>query len=258
MKKKKYSPKISIIMVVFNEEKTLIKSIQSILSQNFKKYELLIYDNNSSDKTKYFLRKISNNNEKIKVFFSKKNLGLTEGLNFLLKKTKSDVIARLDGDDFWNANKLRLQFNFFKNSKRNFVGTNSYYFKNNKVLSSSNLPLTNREIRKKIIYTNPFIHSSIMFNKRYFSEYDTKYIKCQDYDAWLKLSKNKNLEFKNISRRLTYHNLSNRLHFLTIINDLKIRFRHLKNLNFINFISSTLYILYSIIILLIKFLINKK
>ena len=59
-------------MVVFNEEKTLIKSIQSILSQNFKKYELLIYDNNSSDKTKYFLRKISNNNEKIKVFFSKK------------------------------------------------------------------------------------------------------------------------------------------------------------------------------------------
>ena len=56
-------------MVVFNEEKTLIKSIQSILSQNFKKYELLIYDNNSSDKTKYFLRKISNNNEKIKVFF---------------------------------------------------------------------------------------------------------------------------------------------------------------------------------------------
>ena len=97
-----------------------------------------------------------------------------------------------------------------------------------------------------------------MFNKRYFSEYDTKYIKCQDYDAWLKLSKNENLEFKNISRRLTYHNLSNRLHFLTIINDFKIRSRHLKNLNFINFISSTLYILYSIIILLIKFLINKK
>ena len=84
--KKKYNPKISIIMVVFNEEKTIIKSIQSILSQNFKEYELLIFDNNSSDKTKYFLRKISHNDRKVRVFYSKKNLGLTEGLNFLLKK----------------------------------------------------------------------------------------------------------------------------------------------------------------------------
>ena len=69
---KKYSPKISIIMVVFNEEKTLIKSIQSILSQNFKKYELLIYDNNSSDKTKYFLRKFPIIMKKLKYFFLKK------------------------------------------------------------------------------------------------------------------------------------------------------------------------------------------
>ena len=258
MKKKKYNPKISIIMVVFNEEKTIIKSIQSILSQNFKEYELLIFDNNSSDKTKYFLRKISHNDGKVRVFYSKKNLGLTEGLNFLLKKTKSDVIARLDGDDFWNANKLRLQFNFFKNSKRNFVGTNSYYFKNNKVFSSSNLPLTNKQIRKKIIYINPFIHSSIMFNKRYFSEYDTEYIKCQDYDAWLRLSLNKNLKFKNIKRKLTYIDLSKPLSFLSAINDIKIRYKHLKHLTLLKSTFSFTYIFISIFKLFYKVIINKK
>ena len=50
--------------------------------------------------------------KRIKVFFSKKNIGLTKGLNFLLKKTKSEIIARIDGDDYWNSNKLRLQFKF--------------------------------------------------------------------------------------------------------------------------------------------------
>ena len=104
MKKKKYNPKISIIMVVHNEESTVMRSIKSILNQNFNKFELLIFDNNSIDKTKFFLRNMSFRDKRIKVFFSKKNIGLTKGLNFLLKKTKSEIIARIDGDDYWIGN----------------------------------------------------------------------------------------------------------------------------------------------------------
>ena len=126
MKKKKYNPKISIIMVVHNEESTVMRSIKSILNQNFNKFELLIFDNNSIDKTKFFLRNMSFRDKRIKVFFSKKNIGLTKGLNFLLKKTKSEIIARIDGDDYWNSNKLRLQFKFFNWTNRNVVGTNTY------------------------------------------------------------------------------------------------------------------------------------
>ena len=84
MKKKIYRPKISILMVVCNEENKILQSIKSILNQNFSKFELLILDNNSKDKTKFFLRNISNKDFRIKVFYSKKNLGLTLGLNFLL------------------------------------------------------------------------------------------------------------------------------------------------------------------------------
>ena len=175
-------------MVVHNEENTIMKSIRSILNQNFNKFELLIFDNNSIDKTKFFLRNMSYKDKKIKVFFSKKNIGLTKGLNFLLKKTKSETIARIDGDDYWNSNKLRLQFKFFNWTNKNVVGTNTYYLKKYKKISRSNLPLLDREIRKKILFSNPFIHSSIIFNKKYLKSYDINYLKCQDYDAWLKLS----------------------------------------------------------------------
>ena len=258
MKEKKYSPKISIIMVGHNEENTIMKSVKSILNQNFSKFELLIFDNNSIDKTKFFLRNMSFKDKRIKVFYSKKNIGLTKGLNFLLKKTKSKTIARVDGDDYWNTNKLRLQFKFFKWTNRNVVGTNTFYVKKYKKISSSNLPLLDKEIRKKILFSNPFIHSSIMFNKKYLKSYDINYLKCQDYDAWLKLSLNKNLKFRNIYRKLTYHSLDKSLSLQSILDEIKIRFKHLKHLGLAKFIISFFYIFYSILVLFYKLVIKKK
>ena len=258
MKEKKYSPKISIIMVVHNEENTIMKSVKSILNQNFSKFELLIFDNNSIDKTKFFLRNMSFKDKRIKVFYSKKNIGLTKGLNFLLKKTKSKTIARVDGDDYWNTNKLRLQFKFFKWTNRNVVGTNTFYVKKYKKISSSNLPLLDKEIRKKILFSNPFIHSSIMFNKKYLKSYDINYLKCQDYDAWLKLSLNKNLKFRNIYRKLTYTSKDKSLSSQSILDELRIRFKHLKHLGLAKFIISFFYIFYSILVLFYKLVIKKK
>ena len=258
MKKKDLKPKISILMVVNNEEKKIIKSIRSVLNQNFNKFEMLIFDNNSTDKTKFFLRNLTKDEKKIKVFYSKKNLGITKALNFLIKKTKTKVIARIDGDDYWNINKLRIQYPFFKVSNKNIVGTNSYYLKNDKIYSSSNLPIYNIEIRNKLIYSNPFIHSSIIFNKKFFKSYNPEYLKCQDYDAWLRLSLNKNLKFKNIKRKLTYIDLSKPLSFLSAINDIKIRYKHLKHLKLLKSIFSFTYIFISIFKLFYKVIINKK
>ena len=256
--KKEFSPKISIIMVVRNEENTITKSIRSILNQNFSKFELLIFDNNSKDKTKFFLRNMSYKDKRIKVFYSKKNIGLTKGLNFLLKKTKSETIVRIDGDDYWNTNKLRLQFKFFNWTNKNVVGTNTYYLKKNKINSSSNLPLSDREIRKKIVFSNPFIHSSIVFNKKYMKSYDITFPKCQDYNAWLKLSLNKDLKFRNIYRKLTYHSLDKSLSPQSILDELRIRFKHLKHLGLAKFVISFFYIFYSILVLSYKFVIKKK
>lgn len=258
MKRKILDPKISIIMVIYNEESTIIKSIKSVLNQNFDKFEFLILDNNSTDKTKFFLRSISNEDFRVKIFYSKKNLGLTKGLNFLLKKTKSNVVARIDADDFWNINKLRLQYKFFRGTNTNIVGTNAYYLNKYKINFSSNLPLLDKDIRKEMIFSNPFIHSSIMFNKKYLKSYDPKYSKCQDYDAWLKLSLNRRLRFKNIYRQLTFYSLNKPLTFNSVLNDLKIRLKHLRHLGFFKLIISSFFIFCSLFILFYKLMAKKK
>ncbi len=211
MKKKIFNPKISIIMVIHNEESAIIKSVKSILNQNFDKFELLILDNNSIDKTKFFLRCMSNKDYK-----------------------------------------------FFRGTNTNIVGTNAYYVDKYKIYSSSNLPLLDKNIRKKMIFSNPFIHSSMMFNKRHLKSYDPKYSKCQDYDAWLKLSLNRRLSFKNIYRQLTFYSLTKPLSFNSVLIDLKIRFKHLKHLGFFELIISTFYIFCSIFILFYKLMAKKK
>ena len=110
-------PNISIVMSVFNEEKNISKCIESVLKQSFRNYEFLIFDDNSNDDTKKILMKYRKKNKKIKCYFSKKNLGLTKALNFLIKKSKGKYIARIDGDDLWLKHKLRVQFNFMKKNK---------------------------------------------------------------------------------------------------------------------------------------------
>ena len=122
-------PNISVVMSVFNEEKNISKCIESVLKQSFRNYEFLIFDDNSNDGTKKILMKYRKKNKKIKCYFSKKNLGLTKALNFLIKKSKGKYIARIDGDDLWLKHKLQIQFDFMKKNEVFLVGTNGYYKK---------------------------------------------------------------------------------------------------------------------------------
>ena len=116
-------------MSVFNEEKNITRCIESVLKQSYQNYEFLIFDDNSDDNTKKILKKYEKENKKIKCYFSKKNLGLTKALNFLIQRSKGKYIARIDGDDLWLKQKLKIQFNFIKKNKIFLVGSNCYYKK---------------------------------------------------------------------------------------------------------------------------------
>ena len=72
---------------------------------------------------------MSYKDKRIKIFYSKKNIGLTKGLNFLLKKTKSETKQELMEMIIGIQINSRLQFKFFNWTNRNVVGTNTYYLK---------------------------------------------------------------------------------------------------------------------------------
>ena len=94
-------------MTVYNTERYLAKSINSILNQKFKNFELIIVDDFSTDESGKILKKFKN--KRIKKFFLKKHIGRTPALNFGLKKCKGEFIAILDSDDISLRNRLFSQ-----------------------------------------------------------------------------------------------------------------------------------------------------
>ena len=121
--KKKVS-KVSIILPNYNSSKTIKKTINTVLRQTYKNWELIIIDDGSDSITKKILYKYQNK-KKIKIYFLKKNKGAAYCRNLAIKKSNSDYIAFIDSDDLWKKNKLKLQINFMK--KNNYFFTYTYY-----------------------------------------------------------------------------------------------------------------------------------
>lgn len=114
MNMNKSQPKVSIILCTFNAESFIRETIQSILRQTFRNFELLILDDGSSDKTVDILRQVKENDGRISVFSEGKNIGPYKGLNYLLEWAKGRYIAINDHDDIWHPEKLQKQIDFLE------------------------------------------------------------------------------------------------------------------------------------------------
>ena len=116
--------KFSILISSFNKGKYLKKCLDSCLGQTEKNYEIILYDNNSTDKTSKILKKYKS---KIKIF-KKKRISTSPALNQIdlisnaFKKSKGSIICLLDADDFFNKKKLSIVKSIFiKNPKKNVL-----------------------------------------------------------------------------------------------------------------------------------------
>ena len=181
-------------MSVFNHEKYLQKSIDSILSQSYKNFEFVIINDGSNKNTKKILELNKLQDKRIKVIINKKRIGLTKSLNIAIKISKGEYIARQDSDDISYFKRFDEQLNFFKKNKKVIMcGTNGILIDNNGsfLKNIKNLENNYEKIKKKLIYENQFIHSSVMVKRNYLLEvkgYDEKFKYAQDYDLWCRLS----------------------------------------------------------------------
>lgn len=187
-------PAISVLMSVFNEERYVPVSIESILNQSFSDFEFLITDDHSSDGTLDILHKYSSLDKRIKITKHSKQLGLARSLNEQIRASKGHYLARMDGDDIAHTKRLEKQLEFLeKNSDIGMVGSFCREIDNNgRFVSLWERPTSNRSIQKAIFKFNPFIHSSIMIRKEVIINagmYNTECKYAQDYDLWLRVVK---------------------------------------------------------------------
>jgi glycosyltransferase involved in cell wall biosynthesis len=99
--------KISIIIPTYNRANIITKSINSVLNQTYKNFELLIIDDNSKDNTKQIIEQI--NDHRIKYIKLKKNMGSNCARNLGIKKARGAYITFQDSDDIYRADKLEKQ-----------------------------------------------------------------------------------------------------------------------------------------------------
>src|SRR5581483_3832183 len=110
-------PNISIIMPAFNSEKYIEEAIESVLSQSFRNWELIIINDASTDKTHELIRKYKKKDKRIVYIKNRKNSGLVMNLIKGLRLSKGGYIARIDSDDIWtDKDKLKKQFNFLRDN----------------------------------------------------------------------------------------------------------------------------------------------
>ena len=204
----KKKPKISVIISFFNNCDTLEKSLKSILNQSYKDFELIIISDGSNDGSNKIVKKFLIKKNNILYFESKKNVGLTKMLNLGIKFSRGEYIARHDADDLSLSSRFKNQIDILKKKKNlDIIGSNAKYAYKNKTISIK-MPEKDRDIKKKLIFRNTIIHSTVMMRKKIFQNnlsYDEKFIRCQDYELWLRV-KNK-VKFYNIQKELVFRNV---------------------------------------------------
>ncbi|SMC09503.1 glycosyltransferase [Nitratiruptor tergarcus] len=199
--------KISILLAVKNGEKFISDTINSILMQTYKNFELIVVVNCSSDNTLQIVKSFKDN--RIKVLES--NIcQLNYNLNLALSHAEGDYIARIDADDIAEPRRLEIQMDIIKTGKYDVVGSNILYInEHNEVIREKIYPEKNEEIRKKIIYKSVIAHPTVLCKKddllKVGGYLGGRY--AQDVDLWIRLMRDKNIKFYNIQQPLVRYRI---------------------------------------------------
>jgi len=181
---------VSIIMNCHNGETFLKQSIDSIINQSFKNWELIFFDNVSDDNSLEIVD--SFNDKRIKVFKSEKFINLYHARNEAIQKAKGKYICFLDTDDYWERNKIEEQVNFLENNSNfEMVYSNFYTIKkDNTKYIQNNYNLPEGKIVKDLLKKYSIGILTACIKKKIFENilFDEKTNIIGDFDFFVKLS----------------------------------------------------------------------
>ena len=187
----KFLPLVSIIMNCHNGEKYLKKSLKSILDQTYKNWELIFWNNKSTDCSKKIIKRIKD--KRIKYYESKKVHPLYKARNLAVKKAKGKLICFLDSDDLWFKSKLERQLREFKKDPNlKFLYSNFYQYneKTKKKKKISNHKLPEGKVTQEILNEYKIGILTVMLKKKLFKlfSFNENYNIIGDFDLFTRMS----------------------------------------------------------------------
>lgn len=188
---------LSVILPVYNGQPYLDSAIESILSQSFKNFELIIINDGSTDDSYLILEKL--NDPRVRII-AQENQGLSKTLNVAISLCQGEFIARQDQDDISFLYRLQKQVEFLNaNPDVGLVGTIAEIWvgdkKTDRLLDH---PSDDVSIKFNLLFDNPFVHSSVMIRRSVFDQIggyceDKSRQPPEDYELWSRVAREFNV-----------------------------------------------------------------
>lgn len=183
------SPKVSVILPVYNAQDFLEESVRSILDQTLIDFELLLINDGSTDDSTQIIKRFAKIDHRVVPIDIIPNKGLVNALNTGLKKAKGQYIARMDADDISLPDRLLHQFRYLESNLDVYLlGTWAYAIDEDGLqLRKIRVNMSRRNFHTRIVQGIAPIHPSIMFRNDGLVKYRAKAQYCEDYDMYLQL-----------------------------------------------------------------------
>lgn len=222
------APVISVVMSVYNGEKYLCESIDSILNQTYENFEFIIINDGSADSTGEI--NLSYSDPRICLIDNKENIGLTKSLNRGLKIARGEYIARMDADDISAPDRLRKELDFLQ-AHQDYAAVGTFLKalnEDSKVIGTIEKPVEDAEIRRFLKKDNCIAHGSAMIRKMCLLNvglYDESIERAQDYELWLRVSEKYKIAnipeylymWRNHRRNISVEHSNEQKHFVEMV-----------------------------------------
>jgi hypothetical protein len=187
------SPKLSVVMSVYNAEAYLAEAIQSILDQTYRDFELIIVSEHGSSKGSLDIIG-SFQDPRIIHIHNDERLGLIRSLNKALSQVRGEYIARMDGDDVCIKDRFELQIEYLeRNPEVAAVGSAIAYIDDMGIqFSAHRYPDLPTVVRWNMFFNSSLANSSVMLRSQILSKvglYDESTPVGEDYGLWLRILK---------------------------------------------------------------------
>lgn len=241
--------KVSIITPVYNSGEYLKRTIDSVLSQSYENFELILINDKSCDNSLDICK--SYDDKRIKIIDLEKNAGVCHARNVGIEASTGRYISFLDSDDVWLKTKLEEQIKFMieKDAKISCTGYNR--------VDENDRNIGYVDVDEKICYEDMLKNNQVgcltlIYDKKYFGKREFKEIdKNEDYLLWLELIKEAKYIY-GLNKRLANYRVLSKSRSSNKAKTLMHRWNIYRNYEKLSILASIYYTLYYIITALLK------
>ena len=202
----------SVVIPSYNQKSFLEKAIDSVLSQTYKNFEIIVVDNNSNDFSQEYIQRLRN--KKIKLIRTENFGSIAKSRNIGIDQSEGNWISFLDSDDFWHPKKLETVKEEIDKNNFEMISHDEYNVdRKDVIISKSNYGLKRKNALKYLISRgNLYSTSTITISRKFLNENNLYFDErlsvatTEDYDLWIRLTINK-IKVTNINKKLGFYRI---------------------------------------------------